>query len=83
MERNIQRINGVKMDLARLSDGELENVMAYTWDRIEAGHADLEKLGIESAARFATDSLARVIPLRPRDPAQGALFELPEPPEAC
>jgi len=83
MERNVQRINGVKMDLARLSDEELENAMAYTWERIEAGHLDLEKLGDESGARFAAGSLARVIPLRPRDPNQGSLFDLPEPPEAC
>lgn len=95
MERNIQRINGIKMDLGKVSDDEIESMMGHTWERLEASQADLEKLGIESARRFALDGLtrtldcadgvARVYRLPSAD--QPTLFDdfdpLPEPPEAA
>lgn len=84
MERNIQRINGIKMDVCKLTNEELEANMA----RIQNTHvlldSELEILGVESARRYfaedlATDGLARVIELRPRDPNQLPLFETPDP----
>lgn len=76
MERNIQRINGIKMDLSRLTDDELEGSMAYCHDRAEGAYADLEKLGIESARRFALGetALADVIQI-PTNYNQGVLFD--------
>lgn len=92
MERNIQRINGIKMDLGKLTDDELEANMGHAHLRISAASHDLEKLGIESARRFALAETAlqdtvELPPLRlVPDPAQGTLFEhnpLPDPPEAA
>lgn len=53
MERNVQRINGIVTHLHRLGDEELESMMGYAHERIEAASADLNTLGIESARRFA------------------------------
>lgn len=79
MERNIQRINGIKMDLAKLSDGEIETGMMYAHSRIQSHVNDLEKLGIESARRFAADEVAfdgivRYMEDYRPDPNQGVLF---------
>lgn len=73
----VARINGIKTNLERLSDAELENHMSYAHDRIEASVRDLEALGVESARRFtagevlADQALAQVIELHP---GQGTLF---------
>ena len=80
MERNIQRINGIKMDLAKLSDAEIESGLDYAHARIESHVQDVEKLGIESGRRFAADEVAfdgivlYMEHYRP-GPDQGTLFE--------
>lgn len=71
MERNIQRINGIKTDIGKLSDEEIAAEVGYAHNRIEAGVSDLEKLGIESARRFAaSEAIGKIIPF----PDQGVLF---------
>lgn len=65
MERNIQRINGIKMDVGRLTDDELEANMGYTHGRIDAASADLDTLGIESARRFAEADTAEFEAVQP------------------
>lgn len=80
MERNIQRINGIKMDLAKLTDAEIEQGMGYAHERIESSVRDIEHLGIESARRFAADEVAfdgivRYMDDYRPDPYQGTLFE--------
>lgn len=73
----VARINGIKTNLERLSDAELENHMSYAHERIEGNVRDLEALGIESARRFAVGeelgeaAMAQVIQLHPD---QGVLF---------
>lgn len=68
------------MDLAKLSDAELESGMGYAHGRIESSVRDIEHLGIESARRFAADEVAfdgivlYMEHYRP-DPYQGTLFE--------
>lgn len=78
MERNVQRINGEVVHLHRLTDDEIETYVSGAHARIETGVTDLEKLGIESARRYAesdvaTEGLARVIQF----PGQGVLFDTP------
>lgn len=86
MERNLHRINGIKMDLARLSDDEIETNMGHCHTRIDSATQDLEALGIESARRFglaetALQDTVEFPPLRlVPDPEQGSLFSLPDPP---
>jgi hypothetical protein len=84
VERNIQRINGIKMDLAKLSEAEIEAGLEYAHARVEEGVQDIEKLGIESARRFnadevAFDGIVRYMDDYRPDPNQGVLFEPPEP----
>jgi coproporphyrinogen III oxidase-like Fe-S oxidoreductase len=79
MERNVQRINGEVVKLHRLTDDELEGYMGAAHNRIESSVQDLEKLGIESARRYAesevaVEGLAKVIQF----PGQGVLFEMPD-----
>jgi hypothetical protein len=80
VERNVQRINGIKMDLAKLSDAEIESGLEYAHARVESHVQDIEKLGIESARRFAADEVAfdgivlYMEHYRP-GPGQGTLFE--------
>lgn len=76
----VARINGIKTNLGRLSDVELENHMSYAHERIEASVRDLEALGIESARRFAAGEvladvgMAQIIEF----PGQGTLFPGPD-----
>ncbi len=80
MERNIQRIDGIKMDLSKMTDQELEQAMQYTHDRLEAHAHDMELLGIESARRFAetevdySEIVTHIDHYRP-GPEQGILFD--------
>jgi hypothetical protein len=82
MERNIQRINGIKMDLAKLTNAEIESGLEYAHARVDSHVRDIEKLGIESARRFAADEVAfdgivlYMEHYRP-DPNQGVLFDDP------
>ena len=77
MERNVRRINGIKTDLGRLSDDELENHMQYAHERIGRATDDLDILGQESARRFDAAeqvgevSLATVIELFPQETIPG------------
>lgn len=52
MERNIHRINGVKMDLARLSDEELASNILYANSRRDAAEQDMYALQGELHRRF-------------------------------
>jgi hypothetical protein len=71
------------MDLAKLSDAEIESGLEYAHARIEENVRDIEKLGIESARRFAADEVAfdgivrYMSDYRPPDPNQGVLFDDP------
>ena len=84
MERNVQRIDGIVVNLGALSDESLEAYMGYAHKRAERAEHDLELLGIESARRFALADMAlqdtiEFEPLHLVDPNQGS-FDLP--PEA-
>jgi hypothetical protein len=80
----VVRINGIKANLARYSDDELEANMGFAHERIENGVRDLEALGIESARRFALGDMALQDTVEfpaIEDPAQGKLFYFPVRPE--
>jgi len=81
MERNIQRIHGIKTELHHLSDDELEAHMGYAHGRVDAAVHDLELLGQESARRFALAdaALQDTVEMPAVDPAQAQLFQFPEP----
>lgn len=83
MERNTQRINGVSTRLHRLSEGEIESMMGFAHERIDAAAGDLEALGIESARRFAAgEALGPLATVHQLHPGQ---LELPDttPPAAA
>jgi hypothetical protein len=75
MERNIQRINGIKMDVGRLTDDELEANMGYAHGRADAASAELETLGVESARRFAEADTQEFEPVAPENPRQLRLVD--------
>ena len=81
---NVHRISGVKMNLERLTDDELEANMGFCHDRIESAIGDLEALGIESARRYALGDMALQDTVEfpvVEDPMQGKLFHFPVPPD--
>lgn len=75
MDRTVRRINGVKMPLHRLSDGELENAKEFARRRVDSAQQDLYELGQESYRRLelADVALQPTVQLEP----------VPEPPEAA
>ena len=84
MERNVQRIFGNKVALHSLSEESLEAYMGYAHDRIDDAYKDLEKLGQESARRFALAETALQDTVETPvldDPNQGRLFHLPTSPD--
>lgn len=57
MERNIQRIDGEKYDLARFTDDELNNVRGHIIARVSGMIADIETIEAEIARRRPEEQL--------------------------
>lgn len=55
MERNVQRINGVKLHLHELSESELCGAIGAAYERLESTSVDLQVLQSELTSRNNTE----------------------------